>query len=205
MLCKVRPHYSRYCHFRRNSSLARRYAEKQRLKAISQIPARPGHTSPLFSQSEFSDFGVYWDIDPPRASQLNNAKRFFETHTPAFYFAASKFREFPLTSSTPEVAFLGRSNVGKSSLLNALLNRTTNRMARVSSKPGHTRTMNAIGVGGSGGGVKRIEAGAQVKEARVERWIGPGGVVVVDMPGYGFKSREDWGKEVMKYLYERKQ
>ncbi len=58
----------------------------------------------------------------------------------------------------PEVAFAGRSNVGKSSLVNALTGRTT--LARVSSKPGHTRQLNFFDLDG------RLE--------------------LVDLPGYGF-------------------
>ncbi|QQS11036.1 MAG: YihA family ribosome biogenesis GTP-binding protein [Rhodospirillales bacterium] len=58
----------------------------------------------------------------------------------------------------PEVAFAGRSNVGKSSLVNALTGRTT--LARVSSKPGHTRQLNFFDLDGR--------------------------LALVDLPGYGF-------------------
>ncbi|KAI9867790.1 MAG: hypothetical protein M1813_007612 [Trichoglossum hirsutum] len=77
----------------------------------------------------------------------------------------------------PEVAFLGRSNVGKSSLLNALLGA---RICNTSSKPGRTRSMNAFAVH-------------------------QGRLVVLDMPGYGKGSHEEWGTEILKYLTSRKQ
>jgi len=72
----------------------------------------------------------------------------------------------------PEIAFAGRSNVGKSSLVNALTGRKT--LARVSSKPGHTRQLNFFDLGG-------------------RLWL-------VDLPGYGFaqvsKSMKDAWKDL---------
>jgi hypothetical protein len=43
------------------------------------------------------------------------------------------------------------------------------------------------------------------REREYERWVGRGGLVVLDMPGYGKASREDWGTEILKYLQNRKQ
>jgi GTP-binding protein len=76
-------------------------------------------------------------------------------------------------SDLPEVAFLGRSNVGKSTLINALLDRLNKKIAYVSSKPGKTRSANFY----------RIET--------------PSGETfcLVDMPGYGYAAggaREQW-------------
>ena len=78
-----------------------------------------------------------------------------------------------------EVAFVGRSNVGKSSLLNALFGRT---LAKVSQTPGRTRTIN-------------------VYQAVPGRWL-------VDLPGYGFargpeKERAAWGGMIEGYLTNR--
>ena len=87
---------------------------------------------------------------------------------------------FPKTNR-PEIAFMGRSNVGKSSLLNALVKRRE--LARTSGKPGKTQTLNFFDVGG--------------------RWN------FVDLPGYGYarvpKSiKEEWGKHMLDYLCTRK-
>ena len=84
----------------------------------------------------------------------------------------------------PEVAFLGRSNVGKSSLLNAILGKT---ICHTSKHPGRTRSMNLYSVGGA------------------DHKGHPKKLVVLDMPGYGKASRADWGEEIMKYLVKRKQ
>lgn len=84
---------------------------------------------------------------PPTPQQLKYATHFFSRHPPAFLFGTSHFHRFP-PSPAPEVAFVGRSNVGKSSLLNALMNRSTSRLAETSSKPGKTKTLNAYGIAG---------------------------------------------------------
>lgn len=77
----------------------------------------------------------------------------------------------------PEVAFAGKSNVGKSSLINALVNRKA--LARTSANPGKTQTINFY----------------HVNDA----------FYLVDLPGYGYaaasqKVRESWGKMVERYL-----
>ena len=93
---------------------------------------------------------------------------------------AVKQSQYP-TEGPPEVAFAGRSNVGKSSLLNLLTNRK--RLARVSGSPGKTQTINFYSINGD--------------EFRI-----------VDLPGYGYarvsKSiTEKWGTMVETYLTGR--
>ncbi|RVD80968.1 uncharacterized protein DFL_008851 [Arthrobotrys flagrans] len=118
-----------------------------------------------------------WDVETPNTEQLKYAARFFEKYPVRFLWGAEEFASIP-DGAVPEVAFLGRSNVGKSSILNALM--AQKGMARTSSKPGRTKQMNAFSVGG----------------ARL---------TLLDMPGYGHGSRESWGREIMEYLRSRKQ
>ena len=101
-----------------------------------------------------------------------------------FLTSAASQDQFPRTD-TPEIAFLGRSNVGKSSLLNSL---TGSRIAHVSSTPGRTRTINFFGL----------------------RWklnqVNPD-LLLVDLPGYGYAriSREisaGWPRFIDPYLRE---
>ncbi len=85
-------------------------------------------------------------------------------------------------TTLPEIAFAGKSNVGKSSLINALMNRKA--YARTSSQPGKTQTINFY----------------NINEA----------MYYVDLPGYGYakvsqKEREKWGKMIEKYLHTSKQ
>lgn len=85
-------------------------------------------------------------------------------------------------NTLPEIAFSGKSNVGKSSLINALMNRKS--YARVSSEPGKTQTINFY----------------NINEA----------MYLVDLPGYGFAkvskgTQEKWGKMIENYLQTSKQ
>ena len=81
-------------------------------------------------------------------------------------------------NSLPEVAFAGQSNVGKSSLINALLNRKA--LARTSSQPGKTQTINFYNVNNA--------------------------LYFVDLPGYGYARANEsvkaqWGKMIERYLH----
>lgn len=125
----------------------------------------------------------YWDTAVPTPTQLLKAERFFNRPSPCLLYSSTDFRNVK-TSSLPEVAFLGRSNVGKSSLLNTLMGRY---LCHTSKKPGRTRSMNFFAVGGEDG------------------MGNPGRIVLLDMPGYGKGSHAEWGKEIMKYLVGRKQ
>ena len=82
----------------------------------------------------------------------------------------------------PEIAFAGKSNVGKSSLINGLLNRKS--LARTSSQPGKTQTINYYNINHD--------------------------LYFVDLPGYGYAQvsveiRAKWGKMVERYLHTSKQ
>lgn len=147
-----------------------------------QPPNKPTRIPP--HELSPSDLCYYWDTKIPDASQLAYAQKFFRPsrHSPVKLWSASKYRGTPRQTITPEVVFLGRSNVGKSSLLNAVMGQE---ICWTSSKPGRTREMNGFGVGGLKGGHSRI--------------------VLLDMPGYGKASRAQWGLEIMKYLQRRKQ
>ncbi len=101
-----------------------------------------------------------------------------------FMAAATDAAHFP-APSLPEVAFLGRSNVGKSSVINTLVE---TKLARTSSTPGRTRSINFFEV----------------------RWPGKPRpeVIFADLPGYGYAklSREisqEWPKFIEPYLNER--
>jgi GTP-binding protein len=96
-----------------------------------------------------------------------------------FFYAAQRLDQLPPVAGA-EVAFAGRSNVGKSSLLNALTGRRA--LARVSGEPGRTRQLNFFDVGGR--------------------------LTLVDMPGYGYARasravKHDWQGLMFEYLRGR--
>jgi GTP-binding protein len=95
--------------------------------------------------------------------------------------SAVKPEQYP-DNELPEFALAGRSNVGKSSFINKMINRKN--LARTSSKPGKTQTLNFFLINES--------------------------LYFVDVPGYGFakvskKEREAWGKMIETYLTTREQ
>ena len=100
-----------------------------------------------------------------------------------------------ITSKLPEndkveVAFAGKSNVGKSSLINALMNRKA--LARTSSAPGKTQTINFYNV---------LYRNSEEKDSSL---------YLVDLPGYGYakvsqSEKEKWGKMIERYLHNSKQ
>lgn len=94
---------------------------------------------------------------------------------------AAKKEQYPETT-VPEIAFAGKSNVGKSSMINTLVNRKS--LARTSSQPGKTQTINFYNINDI--------------------------VNFVDLPGYGYakvskSEKEKWGKMIETYLNSREQ
>ena len=97
----------------------------------------------------------------------------------SFFYAAQRIDQLPPPAG-PEIAFAGRSNVGKSSLINALVGHKA--LARASSQPGRTKQLNFFDLGGR--------------------------AALVDMPGYGFAMaakavKEDWQGLMFDYLRGR--
>jgi len=100
-------------------------------------------------------------------------------HNVSLTISAVKPNQYPKTSF-PDLAFAGRSNVGKSSLINKLLNRKS--LARVSAKPGKTATINFYNIDDC--------------------------INFVDLPGYGFarvskEEKHKWGQMIDTYLHTR--
>lgn len=102
--------------------------------------------------------------------------------TSAEFIKSAFQRDHWIKDKRPEIAFLGRSNVGKSSLINSLLGRKA--LARISGTPGRTQCINFFLIN--------------------DRFY------LVDLPGYGYakvskEMRKDWGTMARDYLDEREQ
>jgi GTP-binding protein len=100
----------------------------------------------------------------------------------AFFVKSAFEKKDWVSDNKPEIAFLGRSNVGKSSLINLLLGKKN--LAKVSKTPGRTRSINFFLINDS--------------------------FYFVDLPGYGFakvpkKIYQSWGETIESYLHHRKQ
>jgi GTP-binding protein len=157
--------------------------------------------TPIPQTIRSESFNWYFETLPPTPGNLSRAHKFFATNRkpPKLLSSAARFMQVP-SSDVPEVAFVGRSNVGKSSLLNAIVNANVkNLLARTSATRGFTKTMNFYGIGPDNG--VNLEKDGKGKETIT----GHGGLVIVDMPGYGDGSLASWGMEIMKYIQSRKQ
>jgi GTP-binding protein len=112
--------------------------------------------------------------------------------TPVFLLSATDVSHFPTSAKTfdaPEIAFLGRSNVGKSSLINSLLG---SKEAHVSSTPGRTRAINFFALHEGAGDKKKIRPS----------------LIFADLPGYGYAKisrsiSSEWPQFIEPYLAER--
>jgi GTP-binding protein len=101
----------------------------------------------------------------------------------AWFSTCTRLDQCP-PGETVEIAFIGRSNVGKSSLINMLVNKKG--LAKTSSNPGKTQTINHF----------------IITPKHQPKWF------LVDLPGYGYakiskSKREDWVRMIRKYLNER--
>ncbi|XP_040426308.1 GTP-binding protein 8 [Cygnus olor] len=115
----------------------------------------------------------------PGLPALWSAERLFAAgpgHAVAYLSSAVRMEHAP-PPALPEVCFVGRSNVGKSSLIRALFSLSPEVEVRVSKTPGHTKKMNFFKVG---------------------KYF-----TLVDMPGYGYRAPQDFVEMVEAYLQER--
>ncbi len=106
-----------------------------------------------------------------------------KVHSTRFLLSAPNLKACPDFESLPEFAFVGRSNVGKSSLINSLIHRKD--LAQTSNTPGKTRLINLY-----------------------ESTLNTGKVILADLPGYGYakvskQEQAKWGQNLEEYLLKR--
>ncbi|KAM9487046.1 GTP-binding protein 8 isoform 1-T3 [Clarias gariepinus] len=147
--------------------------EKKRLGLLDPFRSLESHLSPQVDKTRFKLF-------QPNLEAMEWAERLFTPspkHQIVYSSSAVRIDHMPELSQ-PEVCFIGRSNVGKSSLIRALFSLAPEVEIRVSKTPGHTKKLNFFTVGKA--------------------------FTLVDMPGYGYRAPEDFVDIVEPYLQERK-
>ncbi|PHH62274.1 hypothetical protein CDD81_7262 [Ophiocordyceps australis] len=189
------------------ASVARVYAKKIELGDAQGIS---------FSRNDFLDVHV----DNARQAEESNAlMRYFKRTQ--FLYSAPYFRLMRVNDEVPEFIILGASNCGKSSFINALVGH--HKIAITSRKAGATQYLNSYGLGAISKDLVPPPHGCPtvgvVSLKPKSRRRGPGanlslmvgsasptcrGLVLVDTPGYGFRSRFAFGDAVMQYLGRRR-
>ncbi|KAM4887761.1 GTP-binding protein 8 isoform 2-T2 [Thomomys bottae] len=178
----------------------------QRLLNVSLLrahPSRPSSTGPTFAEvlrlpqkqmtkllfplqeleqhlAPDARLDLHLKLYDPSPEDFERAEGFFTATAKNHieYLSSAVRLDHAPTLARPEVCFIGRSNVGKSSLIKALFSLAPDVEVRVSKRPGHTKKMNFFKVG------KHF--------------------TLVDMPGYGYRAPEDFVDMVETYLKERR-
>ncbi|KAK4155687.1 P-loop containing nucleoside triphosphate hydrolase protein [Chaetomidium leptoderma] len=213
-------------------------ASKYRCPPGANKPRPPDLSEPAFSAISYipppsnDPDGRALPSPVPHQDSLRQAGTIFTSQCPRFLYSAARFLNIPLNTHTPEICFLGRSNVGKSTLINALAGVDAN-MARkahglkargmglaiTSQFAGSTKCMNAYGFGPPSKAqrlaalarAKDVKKGMDTAVSRAERRAASHSkeappqhrLIMVDMPGYGLNSEALWGLEIGKYLAKR--
>lgn len=162
-------------------------------RADAERAAEPFHRALQAAAKAQSLKGVFSGLDAMRNAQVPWTSETHELVANAacrsvdFVTGAVSMATLP-RPDRPEVLFLGRSNVGKSSLVNMVCNRKA--LARTSKKPGKTQQFNYFGVNDG------------------SRWKSPGTFYLVDMPGLGYAKvpgalRDAWARLLAEYISER--
>lgn len=161
----------------RGSSCELRSVVSSSLASLKLYSRRACSSDKLFKVLPCTTSGLY--TTPPLDPNIIDLSKFLAIshkvfNLPSKYLAPVDFNYKLPSTNTPEFAFIGRSNVGKSSLISALLSNKT--LVRVSKEPGCTKTINYYGF---------LRRGKQTAPA----------LYLIDLPGYGFARVSKVDKE----------
>lgn len=227
------------------------YIPRRHLSTTTRIlasfqPPQPSPDSPPPAPLSFlpspSNNPIRTPLPAPDVPQtlLTTSTTILTTPPPRFLYSAPRFLNLPINTHVPEICLLGRSNVGKSTLINALAGIASSSAGRshgsnvssakkksgpgsnvrglaiTSSKAGCTRTLNGYAFGlptapfpprhaaEPATGPTPTRSARRLLASRNHDPTPAAALVLMDMPGYGQNSRQEWGVEIAKYLARRK-
>ncbi|KAI1637917.1 hypothetical protein F4809DRAFT_602289 [Biscogniauxia mediterranea] len=185
----------------RSLSTSLRHYAASKSPAVAALVIPEFRTSPL---AEVTPGDLYRSSSLPSAPSdetlQDSLAKLFTKNPAVFAHGGSDFYDLKKNTRVPEVCILGRSNVGKSSFVNALASRQSNNLAFVSSKAGRTRSINAYGFGPAPLTKDLVGQSAKYKG---QEDIPTHAFHLVDMPGYGHASLKEWGHNIGLYLGKR--
>uniref|UniRef100_A0A452J1K2 GTP-binding protein 8 n=2 Tax=Gopherus TaxID=38771 RepID=A0A452J1K2_9SAUR len=172
--CLLRRHSATWRSSPQNASFAEvlQLEDKKLTGVVFPLQGLERYLAPGVNTASFRTFS-------PSLDDIHRAEALFKPsgrHVIDYFSSAVRMDHAPQLSQ-PEVCFVGRSNVGKSSLIKALFSLAPDVEVRVSKTPGHTKKMNFFKVG---------------------KYF-----TLVDMPGYGYRAPQDFADMVEAYLQER--
>lgn len=157
--------------------------QKSKLESMTANDLRGFYGNPLMELQTYLHLPILPNKEicfNPLLQEMKEAEKIFiasKKDQISFLKSVIKPEDLPETN-LPEVAFLGRSNVGKSSLIQALFHQCPHVKVNISSKPGHTKTLNFY----------------QVRKK----------FFLIDMPGYGYNMPQHFASSVEGYLQNRR-
>lgn len=201
--CSIQAHVARYSNSKHKATHTPRTVPQKVTSALKSMGSDITLSQSKVYPSIFTTTSIDVDILSSDLVRQGASMKPLFTHGQIQYIPPSAFNYTLPNAQKPEIAFIGRSNVGKSSLIEAL---TGNKgIVRVSKTPGCTRTINFFSISGQNS-VNTVNSTSGKNQGALDAHI----AYLVDMPGYGFakagkEEQQRWLEVLHTYLSSRNQ